>query len=159
MKMRVRLAAPDEAPTLWEIRNQAIRHGCRESYEAEVLRAWTPDMMPEGYRHAVRDNPFYVVEEEGGRTAATGYLDLRGSSVEAIFTRPECFGKGYAGLIVTAIIAEARRRGLTRITLEATPNAAGFYLRHGFVALGEKWLPSKLANADLRCVDMALELN
>lgn len=44
--MRVRLAVPDEAPALWEIRNQAIRHGCRESYDAEVLQAWTPDLMP-----------------------------------------------------------------------------------------------------------------
>jgi hypothetical protein len=31
--------------------------------------------MPEGYRHAVRDNPFFVVDE-GGRPVATGYLDL-----------------------------------------------------------------------------------
>lgn len=47
--MKVRLAVPDEAPALWNIRNQAIRNGCRESYAAAVLEAWTPDTMPEGY--------------------------------------------------------------------------------------------------------------
>ena len=70
--MKVRLAVPDEAPALWNIRNQAIRNGCRESYAAAVLEAWTPDTMPEGYRHAVCDNPCYVVEEEGGQPVATG---------------------------------------------------------------------------------------
>ena len=157
--MKVRLAVPDEAPALWIIRNQAIRNGCRESYAAAVLEAWTPDTMPEGYRHAVRDNPFFVVEEESGRPVATGFLDLRAASVEAIFTLPEWGGKGCAGMILTTIIAEARRRNLPRLTLEATPNAAGFYLGHGFVAVREKLLPSKLAKADLRCVEMALRLS
>ena len=157
--MKVRLAVPDEAPALWNIRNQAIRNGCRESYAAAVLEAWTPDTMPEGYRHAVRDNPFFVVEEESGRPVATGFLDLRAASVEAIFTLPAWGGKGCAGMILTTIIAEARRRNLQCLTLEATPNAAGFYLRHGFVAVREKLLPSKLAKADLRCVEMVLRLN
>ena len=62
-------------------------------------------------------------------------------------------------MILTTIIAEARRRNLQRLTLEATPNAAGFYLRHGFVAVREKLLPSKLAKADLRCVEIVLRLN
>ena len=60
---------------------------------------------------------------------------------------------------MTHITADARRRNFCRLTLEATPNAAGFYLRHGFVAVREKLLPSKLAKADLRCVEMALRLN
>lgn len=72
--MKVRLAVPDEAPALWNIRNQAIRNGCRESYAAAVLKAWTPDTMPEGYRHAVRDNPFFVVEEESGRPVRPAFL-------------------------------------------------------------------------------------
>ena len=37
--MRVRRAVPDEAPALWNIRNQAIRHGCHQSYGAEVIHA------------------------------------------------------------------------------------------------------------------------
>ncbi len=58
-----------------------------------------------------------------------------------------------------AVIADARRRGLETITLEATPNAAGFYLRHGFVSHGEKSHYSKMANAELRCIAMSLTLD
>ncbi|EMJ5848386.1 GNAT family N-acetyltransferase [Klebsiella aerogenes] len=157
--MRVRRAVPDEAPALWNIRNQAIRHGCRQSYGAEVIHAWTPEQMPEGYRHAVADNPFYIVENRLGQPVATGYLDIESLSVEAIFTLPECGGQGCADLIMRAVIAEARRRGLETITLEATPNAAGFYLRHGFVSHGEKSHYSKMANAELRCIAMSLTLD
>ena len=60
---------------------------------------------------------------------------------------------------MTHITADARRRNFRRLTLEATPNAAGFYLRHGFVAVREKLLPSTLAKADLHCVEMALQLH
>lgn len=157
--MNVRLAAVDEAPALWDIRNQAIRHGCRESYAPETVRAWTPDSMPEGYRHAVRDNPFFVVDDGQGKPVASGYLDIEKGSVEAIFTLPEWEGKGCASTIIVAIIGEAKRRKFRQITLDATPNAAGFYLRLGFMSLGEKRWHSKIANADLRCESMILHLN
>ncbi|VFS86830.1 Uncharacterised protein [Raoultella planticola] len=41
-------------------------------------------------------------------------------------------------MILTTIIAEARRRNLRRLTLEATRMRPVFYLRHGFVAVREK---------------------
>ena len=56
--MPVRLASPDEAETLWEIRNQAIRHGCKNIYDTQIVMAWTPEQMPAGYRKAIAENPF-----------------------------------------------------------------------------------------------------
>lgn len=157
--MKVRLAIAEEAPALWEVRNQAIRHGCRESYAAEVLQAWTLDNMPEGYRHAVRDNPFFVVDDGQGKPVASGYLDIKAGSVEAIFTLPTWGGKGCASMIMAAIIGEAKQRKFRHITLDATPNAAGFYLRLGFTSTGEKRWHSNMANADLRCESMILSLD
>src|SRR5471030_251557 len=66
--MPVRLASPDEAEKLWEIRNQAIRHGCKNTYDEQVILAWTPDLMPPGYRTAVASNPFFVVDSPEGKT-------------------------------------------------------------------------------------------
>ncbi len=59
--MEVRLASPDEAGLLWEIRNKAIRHGCHDSYDEVTLAAWTPDTMPAGYRRVVENNPFLLL--------------------------------------------------------------------------------------------------
>ena len=35
--MALRRANPQEAEILWNIRNQAIRHGCKTSYGADVI--------------------------------------------------------------------------------------------------------------------------
>lgn len=156
--MTLRKATPQEAETLWNIRNQAIRHGCTTSYDAEVIARWTPDLMPERYRHMVIEYPFYVVEDEKGDVAATGYLDLDTHCLEAIFTLPAASGKGMATQIIEALKHEARSRGITRLTLDATPNAQSFYQKLGFVTLRENYHHSRMAGADLRCFEMAITL-
>ncbi|WP_431297110.1 GNAT family N-acetyltransferase [Rahnella sp. PAMC 25559] len=157
--MPVRLASPDEAETLWDIRNRAIRHGCHNTYDAGVVMAWTPDQMPPGYRKAIEENPFFVAHAHGQDTpAATGFLDLKNGSVEAIFTLPEFEGKGLATQILEAIKAEAKSRGFRALTLASTPNAFEFYKKNGFSLVKESLYRSEMAKADLRCMDMRCEL-
>ena len=156
--MPLRKATPHEAETLWNIRNQAIRHGCKTSYDADVIARWTPELMPERYRQMVIGYPFYVVEDEKGDAVATGYLDLNTHCLEAIFTLPAASGKGMATMIIEALKQEARSRGITRLTLDATPNAQSFYQKLGFVTLSETYHHSRMAGADLRCFEMAIDL-
>ncbi|WP_368543226.1 N-acetyltransferase family protein [Enterobacter soli] len=156
--MTLRQAKPQEAEILWDVRNQAIRSGCKTSYDADVIARWTPDSMPEAYRQMVKENPFYVVEDEKGDIAATGYLDLNTHSLEAIFTVPAASGKGLAKQIINALKAEAKVRGITRITLSSTPNAHTFYQKQGFITSGENVHFSRMARAELRCFDMYLDL-
>lgn len=151
-------AKPQEAEILWNIRNQAIRHGCKTSYDADVIARWTPDLMPERYQQMVIEYPFYVVEDEKGEIAATGYLDLDTHCLEAIFTLPAASGKGMATRIIGALKQEARSRGITRLTLDATPNARSFYQKLGFATLSEKYHHSRMAGADLRCFEMAINV-
>ena len=155
--MQLRKAQAHEAEALWNLRNLAIRHGCVSSYSPEIIRNWTPEAMPEHYRKMIIDNPFYVIDAQGV-LVASGYLDLNAASVEAIFTLPGYTGKGLASQIIAAIKDEAIARGIARLALEATPNAADFYLRHGFEWLGESMHPSAMARAELRCVNMAIAL-
>ncbi|NUP07458.1 MAG: hypothetical protein HOW73_15515 [Polyangiaceae bacterium] len=44
--MRIRTATAEDAPTLWSIRTNAIRAGCRELYSSEQVAAWTAVTMP-----------------------------------------------------------------------------------------------------------------
>ncbi|MEQ4452286.1 GNAT family N-acetyltransferase [Kosakonia sp. YIM B13605] len=152
--MQLRQARPEEAEVIWQIRNQAIRHGCKGVYEDQVIAAWTPDKMPESQRTMITNNPFYVATTVDDKPVATGFLDLANASVEAIFTLPEWEGKGLATQIIEAIKQEATKRGLVRITLASTPNACTFYQKQGFVILRESLYPSALARAELRCIEM-----
>jgi GNAT superfamily N-acetyltransferase len=156
--MIVRQASPEEAHTLWNIRNLAIRHGCQHVYPPDVLAAWTPDRMPASFPAMIRVNPFFVIDGPDGVPVATGSLDLAAASVEAIFTLPGFAGQGMAGRIIDTIKAEALQRGYRRLTLESTPNAVSFYEQHGFRPLGESLYPSKLAGCALRCMAMEIDL-
>ncbi|CZU36142.1 GNAT family N-acetyltransferase [Enterobacter hormaechei] len=156
--MMLRKARPEEAETLWHVRNEAIRHGCKICYDAEVIARWTPEKMPEHYRLMVRENPFYVVEDDAGDIAATGYLDLETHSIEAMFTLPASNGKGMATRIIETLKNEARSRGIPRLVLSATPNASTFYQKVGFAMLGENTHYSRMADAHLRCIEMAIDL-
>ncbi|MEZ6169743.1 GNAT family N-acetyltransferase [Klebsiella pneumoniae] len=114
--MKIRLAVPVEAEECWNIRNQAIRYGCKSSYDDAVIAAWTPEKMPESYRNAIVVNPFFVVAAPDGRLLATGYLDLSTGSIEAVFTLPQYTGKGLGSQIIEAIKSEARGRGFEQLT-------------------------------------------
>ncbi|WP_380180892.1 GNAT family N-acetyltransferase [Kalamiella sp. sgz302252] len=148
----VRRAEPEEAQALWRIRNLAIRAGCEEAYGAAAVRAWTPDEMSGGYIRAISQNPFFVADEPGF-PVATGFLDLREQSVEAIFTLPDYMGNGYATQILAAIKSEALARGILTLTLSSTPNAVTFYQRHGFAVVKETLYHSALAG-NLLCMEM-----
>lgn len=124
--MKIRLAVPVEAEECWNIRNQAIRYGCKSSYDDAVIAARTPEKMPESYRNAIVVNPFFVVAAPDGRLLATGYLDLSTGSIEAVFTLPQYTGKGLGSQIIEAIKSEARGRGFEQLTLSSTPNAQTF---------------------------------
>lgn len=154
--MAVRLAAVEEVEQLWNIRNQALRAGCKGVYSAEALRAWTPEQMPEGYLKAVLNNPFFVIDDPSKSfPVATGFLDLAENSIEAIFTLPAYWGKGYAAEIVTAIKQEAIKRGIRELTLSSTPNALIFYQKQGFTLVKETVYHSASAGA-LPCIEMAI---
>lgn len=157
--MQVRLAVPDEAETVWQIRNQAIRHGCKTVYSAAVIAAWTPDAMPESQRTVIARYPFYVAVTPAQEIVATGFLDLDSASVEAIFTLPAWQGKGLATQILQAIKHEAQDRGFSQLMLASTPNACGFYQRQGFTVVRESVYSSALAGTGLACVEMQCQLS
>ncbi len=100
--MELRLARPEEAQGLWDIRNQAVRAGCAQVYDTAA-----------------------------GGPVATGFLDLKQQTVEAIFTLPAYQGRGYAARILARIVSEATSRKMKRLTLSSTPNAVEFYRRQG----------------------------
>ncbi|WP_368894631.1 GNAT family N-acetyltransferase, partial [Kluyvera ascorbata] len=153
-----RRALPQEAERCWDIRNQAVRYGCKTSYDPGIIKAWTPDKMPEQYRQEIVSHSFFVAVGDDDLAVATGYLDLSAGSVEAIFTLPEYTGKGLAALIVDEIKKEARIHGFASITLSSTPNAQHFYEKQGFAFVRESVHFSASAQAHLRCIDMIFML-
>ena len=114
--------------------------------------------MPVSYICIVKNNPFFVAVNKNDDPIATGYLNLEADSVEAIFTLPQYTGCGAAGLILDAIKAEAKKRNIKKLVLDSSPNAERFYQKHGFISIKNGSYYSSLAQAELNCIRMEIEL-
>lgn len=98
---------------------------------------FTPDAFAE---YQVKQGVFFGVEDGAGALAAVGGTHIVDytSGVAAIgnmYTRPDCRGRGYAGAILAAIVAEVRANGATTIVLnvdQRNTSARRLYEHHGF---------------------------
>lgn len=156
--MKVRLAVISEAERLWFIRNQAIRVGCQESYGKDIIKAWTPDIMPDFYRENIVENPSFVAVNDNDEPIATGLFNVKKSMFDIIFTLPEYFKTGASSLIINTLKQEAKRRNVEQIMIKALLNAETFYHRHGFVSIGHVNHYSVLVGKDIPCMGMVLSL-
>ncbi|GAA1798674.1 hypothetical protein GCM10009682_20320 [Luedemannella flava] len=66
------------------------------------------------------------------RVPGNGSLDRRYGDIQAVMVREEYRGRGVGRALMTAILAEARTRGLRHVTVHSGRRAVGFYLRTGF---------------------------
>jgi predicted GNAT family N-acyltransferase len=60
-------------------------------------------------------------------------------------------GKGVGGAVLEALVAEAARRGLAEVALNAQVHALDFYRRYGFVEHGEVFMEAGIAHRAMRC--------
>ncbi|MGW3656897.1 GNAT family N-acetyltransferase [Streptomyces sp. NPDC005151] len=130
--MKVRPARRSEAGALTELAlaskghwgyDEAFLASCRDEltvYPADIERRRT------------------TVAEEDGRVL--GFTTLDGAPPEGalgmMFVAPDTLGRGIGRLLFEHTVAEARRLGFVRLTIDADPNAEPFYLAMGAVRIG-----------------------
>ncbi len=99
---------------------------------------------------------FVVVAFVDGRMVATGTL-ARGE-IARVFVLPELQGHGIGKTIMDRIEDEARHLGLSRVVLDASLPAFGFYSARGYRKCSDEKLDVG-ENQELRYYRMAMELN
>ncbi|QZY97836.1 GNAT family N-acetyltransferase [Pantoea dispersa] len=156
--MKIRLATPGDAEECWAVRNQAIRYGCRSCYGDGIIDAWTPDVMPESFSHLVEREFFFVGLDEREKIVATAFLEIKTTTLKALYVLPDLQGNGTGTAILHFVMDEARKTGVTSLLLSSTPNARFFYEKRGFIFTGEKAYTSSITGTDLLCFDMQIEL-
>jgi len=136
--------------TRGEAQGEDVQDGClrelRRLTAADVPRVkalyrhggpFTPDAFAE---HQIAQGVFYGIEDGAGGLAAVGGTHIVDytSGVAAIgnmYTRPDCRGRGNAGAILAAIVAEVRANGATTLVLNVDQRNTGarrLYEQHGF---------------------------
>ena len=82
----------------------------------------------------------FVIEDDVGKMlgAAAGYTWAGISEIRQMWVDPACRGRGYGRDLLTAMVEEARRRGVSRIWVASYDfQAPGLYERAGFKRVAE----------------------
>ena len=127
--MRIRPALLEERDALEELQRRASTAlpDYREQLEAN------PDAIHLPAGQIERGN--VMVAELDGRVA--GFATLDGPELDGLFVDPKLWS-GIGRALVEEAVHEARRRGLSLVTVVANPTALGFYEKCGFTVEGEE---------------------
>ncbi len=138
--MKTRKARPADAPAI---------HALIALYAVEGLLL--PREESEIRAHIGR---FLVVEEER-ELAGCVALETYGAGlaeIRSLAVGPEFRGYGLGARLVEFALAEARRRGITRVF--AVTQSPEFFLRHGFQASNRAVIPEKTARDCCNCAKL-----
>jgi predicted GNAT family N-acyltransferase len=92
-----------------------------------------------------------VARDAGGMPIGTGRLTPE-HRIGRMAVLPQWRGHGVGDALLLALIEQARLRGWREVALNAQASAIGFYLRHGFVAHGERFHEAGIEHQAMRRV-------
>lgn len=134
LSRRFRRAHPVEAQVLAAIQNRSSTHW---NYPPGLFD-WAPEasVTPEAY---VRDNPVYLLEEDGRVVGFYGFTEEDGEFLlDKLFVDIDRIGTGRGKAIWLHAVELARELGHTEFVIGSDPNAAPFYK-----AMGATWYAEK----------------
>lgn len=140
MSLKLRLARPDDAPTLTKIMHQAKASW---GYSEELMREWRDHWQ---ITPALLQELDAIVAEENGTPIAFSAIKTTSdgsAGLDYLFVAPEFQNQGTGALLLKRTEDLARQSGCTRITLSSDVYAGSFYDRHGYKTISSK--PSKMA--------------
>lgn len=129
--IRLRAYAPGDRAAVHAVFYRAVREGAAARYTAAQRAAWAPDRLVNPDRPDRLAGQFCLVSENAGHI--TGFMSLREDGyLDMAFVLPEVMGKGHAAALYDAILAQAQRRALPRMTAHASLLARPFFERRGW---------------------------
>jgi N-acetylglutamate synthase-like GNAT family acetyltransferase len=133
MTSHVRRLEPGDVPEVCAIMNAAIATmaGLNAAARSFIVAKNTPEAVAEELARV-----FALVAVGAHGLEAVGVLD--GAEIKRLYVHPDCQRRGTGASLARALEAEARRQGLQRLQLQASPSSVGFYSRLGFTEVGRE---------------------
>jgi len=129
--IRVRRARLDDARRIRDLHVRSIRVLCRHHYTPRQIAAWSGDRRPAAYRRAMtsRRQVMFVAEDRG---RLVGFASIGKNHVYAVYVHARRPRQGIGTRLLAAVERSARRRGVSRLSLDATRNGLDFYRAQGY---------------------------
>jgi GNAT superfamily N-acetyltransferase len=134
----IRPARAGEAATLSEL---AMRSKAHWGYDAAFMETVRPILTFS--EDDIIASPVYVLDDAG---TPIGMYRITGTppsgELEDLWLEPSAIGRGHGRRMFEHSLATAAELGFDELTIEAEPNATGFYAAMGAVQVGERRSPS-----------------
>ena len=140
--MRIEKAGIADADELTELRLEYLTedNGLLERNDAETIRSALPEYFRE---HLNKDLFAYVIRENGIivscalllivlKPMSPAFINGKTATVLNVFTRRSYRRRGYARMIMDALIADAEQQNIAVVELKATEDGYGLYRSLGF---------------------------
>ena len=140
--MRIEKAGIADADELTELRLEYLKedNGLLERNDAETIRSALPNYIQ---KHLNKDLFAYVIRENGIivscamllivlKPMSPAFINGKTATVLNVFTCRPYRRKGYARMIMDALIADAEQQNIAVIELKATEDGYGLYRSVGF---------------------------
>ena len=124
----------EDAPALLALFRDTIRRvNCRD-YSPAQIAAWASDDIDTVRWFGRFAGRFVPVAEADGRPVGFAELEPDGQ-IDRVYVSADHQGLGIGRLLLSAVVAEARRVGLVRLFTEASITARPFFEARGFTVL------------------------
>jgi putative acetyltransferase len=124
-----RLATPDDALRLFEVRRRSILELAPPGMSIEAAEAWAGRLTIAGMERKLRELEVWIAEPEG---VVAGWGAIHGDVLEGLYTAPDHAGQGVGAALLEMLEELMLGRDIEAVRAEASPNAVGFYLRRGY---------------------------
>lgn len=126
--MPIHKATPQDADVLTSLTLKSKAHW---GYNAAQMAAWQAQLdFRDNY---IENHEVYKLVVNNVLVGYYSYFNNNDAIVlDKLFVLPQYIGKGFGRLLVEDFLQRIRNTGHTKVTLEADPNAEGFYATFGF---------------------------
>lgn len=134
--MHIQSYTESRAAEIADLYHRAVHAIDRSIYTAEQQEAWAPTPPDYAYwaQRLKAKRPWMAIID--GRVV--GFMELEADGhIDCAYTHPDFQGRGVASALYQHLLAEAGRRGIGRLYVEASLIARPFFEHRGFVVVQE----------------------
>jgi putative acetyltransferase len=136
MKASLRPFLPADVPRLAAIFRASIEELTSEDYNEAQQAAWAALADEDDFGERLAGDLTLVAVLHG---EVVGFASLRGQDhVRLLYVDPKAAGQGVASTLCDALEKLARARGATKLSVDASDTARGFFEKRGYQSLHRK---------------------
>jgi len=154
-RLALRPFLPADAPLLREIFRDSIEELTADDYTEAQQEAWVAAADDIGGFGGKLSGQLTLVATL--ESSPVGFASLQGKDkIDMLYVHPAATGQGVGAMLVDALEKLAGARGATRLVVDASDSARGFFEKRGYVAqqrnsisIGDEWLANTTLHKQL----------